>query len=64
MHKADHLYEGNKIIVPARTDSLNPVPIFKSYINARDTAHGLKPFLWIWEDGMLPTRSWFMTRLR
>ena len=63
-HKADRFYEGNKVMIPARTDALNPVPIFTRYISARDARHGLKPFLWIREDGSAPTRSWFMAKLR
>jgi hypothetical protein len=63
-HKADHFYEGNKIVVLSRSDSRNPVPVFTRYLNARDAVHGLKPFLWIRENGSVPTRSWFMDRLR
>jgi hypothetical protein len=64
MHKADRFYEGNKIVVPARTDDLDPLPIFQRYISARDDTHSLKPFLWIREDGSVPTRQWFMSHLR
>ena len=63
-HKADRFYEGNKVMIPAHTDALNPIPIFTRYISARDARHGLKPFLWIHEDGSALTRSWFMAKLR
>jgi hypothetical protein len=62
-HKADRFYEGNKILIPARPDAFNPVPIFSRYVDARDNLHGLKPFLWTQADGSPPTRSWFMARL-
>jgi hypothetical protein len=64
MHKADRFYEGNKVMILARTDALNPVSIFTWYISARDARHSLKPFLWIREDGSALTRSWFMAKLQ
>ena len=63
-HKADRLFEGSKIIVPARSDPLDPLPIFQRYLLLRDTLHRLHPMLWLREDGSSPTRSWFISRLR
>lgn len=64
MHKADRFYEGNTIVVPRRSDDLNPLPIFIEYLSRRDNLHRLHPFLWIRESGFSPTRSWYISRLR
>ena len=63
-HKADRYFEGNKIIIPASRFNLNPLHHFASYINSRDTIHPVASPLWLTEDGMVPTRSFFITRLR
>jgi hypothetical protein len=59
-HKADTTFEGNRIIV---TDG-DALVSFRNYINSRDSLHPLNPFLWIRSNGKVPTRSWFIKRLR
>ncbi|KAL7278643.1 hypothetical protein ACG7TL_007644 [Trametes sanguinea] len=63
-HKADAFFEGSKIIVRASRDAPNPLPIFASYLRARDARFPFNPELWLRETGAIPTRAWFMTRLR
>ena len=43
---------------------MNPLPIFIDYLSSRDRLFGLFPELWINEDGRVPTRSWFISRLK
>ncbi len=64
-HKADTAFEGNKVIIPNDDDpSFNPLPVFCHYLSLRDSRHLVHPALWITESGSVPTRSWFMKRLR
>ncbi|PBK81851.1 hypothetical protein ARMGADRAFT_902732, partial [Armillaria gallica] len=64
-HKADTAFEGNKVIIPSDDDpGFNPLPIFRRYLTLRDTRHIVHPTLWITSSGSIPTRSWFMKRLR
>lgn len=64
MHKADRFYEGSTIVVPRRPDDVNPIPIFSHYTELRDARHRFHPLLWLREDGTVPTRSWYIARLR
>ncbi len=64
-HKADTAFEGNKVIIPSDDDpGFNPLPIFRRYLTLCDTRHIVHPALWITSSGSVPTRSWFMKRLR
>ncbi|KAI9063204.1 hypothetical protein FKP32DRAFT_1611990 [Trametes sanguinea] len=63
-HKADPFFEGNRIIVRASRDPPNPLPLFQRYLTARDALFRFNPELWLRESGAIPTRSWFINRLR
>ena len=63
-HKADRYFEGNRIIVRAQQFRHNPLLHFQSYLTSRDTLHPLATPLWITEAGTVPTRAFFITRLR
>jgi hypothetical protein len=63
MQKADRFYEGSKIILPNRSDALNPVSIMQHYVNSRKTKFRYNPLLWIRLDRSPPTHSWFIRRL-
>ncbi|SJL14815.1 uncharacterized protein ARMOST_18286 [Armillaria ostoyae] len=64
-HKADTVFEGNKVIIPSDDDpGFNPLPIFRRYLTQRDARHLVHPALWITSSGSVPTRSWFMKRLQ
>ncbi|EPQ55313.1 hypothetical protein GLOTRDRAFT_106024 [Gloeophyllum trabeum ATCC 11539] len=62
-HKAD-LFESNSILIRAQSNRPDPVRVFTSYISSRDALAGFRPQLWLREDGSVPTREWFMRRLR
>jgi len=63
-HKADRYFKGNRIIVRAQQFRHNPLLHFQSYLTSRDTLHPLATPLWITEAGTVPTRAFFITRLR
>lgn len=63
-HKADRFFEGNRIIIPANRFNLNPLSLFSRYITSRDSIHPVASPLWLTEDGRVPTRSFFVNRLR
>jgi hypothetical protein len=62
-HKADTTFEGNLIIIPTKSVA-NPVPVFRCYLDSRDSAFPLHPLLWVRSNGTSPTRSWFIRKLR
>jgi hypothetical protein len=62
-HKADKFFEGNRLII--RKGGLPDTYIcFREYLASRDTWFPLRPELWLRTDGTLPTRSWFIMRMR
>ena len=63
-HKADRFFEGNKIIIPARRFTLLPLHHFSAYLRSRDSIHPIASPLWLTEAGKIPTRSFFISRLR
>jgi hypothetical protein len=63
-HKADRFFEGNQVILQGTLTMDDPVKPFLSYLQARDLRFPYNPELWLRADGSIPTRSWFMLRLR
>ena len=63
-HKGDQFYKGNTIIIQNTNAITNPYPHFDSYLASRNRLHPFQPELWLWEDGEVPTRGWFMRKLR
>lgn len=63
-HKADRFFEGNHIIISAERYQLQPLQHFTSYLHSRDRLHPIASALWLTEDGLIPTRSFFINRLR
>jgi hypothetical protein len=63
-HKADPFFEGNIIVIRNFLPELDPKPLFVRYLASRDNAFPLNPELWITSAGSLPTRTWFIKRLR
>lgn len=62
-HKSDTQFEGNTIVIQ-RAESADPQNTFLSYIASRDALFPFHSFLWIRSNGSIPTRAWFMGRLR
>lgn len=63
-HKADATFEGNKIIIKQIVGAPDPYPKMDRYIRSRDHLFPNHPQLWLKMDGTVPTRSWFISRMR
>lgn len=64
-HKADPFFEGNRIIIKKQQYcDLNPLSIFQSYLESRDHLFPLSSPLWLTSRGTVPTRHFFMSRMR
>ena len=63
-HKADRFFEGNRIMIPAQRFTLRPLHHFSRYLSSRDSLHPVASPLWLTEAGKVPTRSFFVDRLR
>ncbi|KAI0827378.1 hypothetical protein BC628DRAFT_1303121, partial [Trametes gibbosa] len=63
-HKADAFFEGNRVLVQCSSTLPDPYTAFTTYLHVRDTAFPLRAELWLCATGTIPTRSWFMKRLR
>ncbi|KAF9026246.1 hypothetical protein BDZ89DRAFT_953087, partial [Hymenopellis radicata] len=62
-HKGDCFFEGNRIRI-LRRGTFKPAPVFERYVASRDNVSRMNPYLWITSKNTVPTRSWFMARLR
>ncbi|EKM48502.1 uncharacterized protein PHACADRAFT_70463, partial [Phanerochaete carnosa HHB-10118-sp] len=64
-HKADRLFAGSSILISDTfaPDGIAPSTVFRDYLSSRDGLFPLQPALWLTEDGQVPTRSWFISRL-
>ena len=63
-HKADQFFEGSLVILQSTTLADDPLAPFSKYLTARDHHFPLRAELWLKEDGMIPTRSWFLNLLQ
>lgn len=64
-HKADRFFEGNTVIVKQKQFcDINPLLIFTDYLSSRDCLHPLSSPLWLKKNGTVPTRHFFVSRLR
>ena len=63
-HKADRFFAGNTILVTRGESTVDPIHHFQSYLTSRDTLLPLHSALWLRADGTIPTRSFFIRRLR
>ncbi|KAI0054896.1 hypothetical protein BV25DRAFT_1769720, partial [Artomyces pyxidatus] len=63
-HKADRQYEGNLVIIAHRAEGPDPHQVFTQYLSSRDSRFPYLPALWVRESGQVPTRTWFINRLR
>ena len=64
-HKADRFFEGNRIIVKkVLYCDINPLSVFRDYLTSRDEHFPLFSPLWVLHNGSVPTRQFFVSRLR
>jgi hypothetical protein len=63
-NKTDPFFQGNHLVIKGFVDEVDPLPFFLSYLSSRDHLFPAHPQLWLRKNGLPPTRSWFMSRLR
>ena len=63
-HKGDRFFEGNTILIQKLNTPTDPYSPFLKYLASRDARFPLHPELWLTSRGSVPTRYWFMSRLR
>ena len=64
-HKADKFFEGNTILLSRSSSTeINTYQHFISYLTSRDNLFPFSSPLWLRSDGTIPTRSFFINRLR
>ncbi|KAJ3861560.1 hypothetical protein EV359DRAFT_74626 [Lentinula novae-zelandiae] len=63
-HKADRAFRGNQIVFKVTSDRDDTVKIARNYVRQCDSHFPGLPHLWVRSDGSVPTRSWFIRRLR
>jgi hypothetical protein len=63
-HKADCFFEGNRVLLQRTFSHDDPDTPFHAYLTSRDHLFPFNPELWLRTDGTIPTRSWFLRRLR
>jgi hypothetical protein len=63
-HKADRFFEGNTIIIRENPLPCNPMRLFRLYVTLRDQHFPLSSPLWLTAEGNVPTRGFFIRRLR
>jgi hypothetical protein len=62
-HKADQFFEGNRLFL-RKGFSPDTHKHFLAYLSSRDSMFRARPELWLRADGTIPTRSWFIARMR
>ncbi|KAG2757271.1 hypothetical protein P692DRAFT_201671710, partial [Suillus brevipes Sb2] len=62
-HKADTSFEGSTIVIQ-RASPADPHHTFTTYLASRDRLFPFNSSLWLRSDGSIPTRAWFIARLR
>jgi hypothetical protein len=63
-HKTNTTFKGNRIHIARIIGSPDPKPIMANYILSRDRLFPLHSQLWLHKNGLSPTQSWFLNRLR
>jgi hypothetical protein len=63
-HKADAFFEGNTLVIQRLDGPTDPHKPFQDYLASRDRLMPYHPQLWLRANGTVPTRSWFIGRLR
>jgi hypothetical protein len=63
-HKGDRTFEGNTILIQKLSTTTDPYCHFLAYLHSRDLHFPIHPELWLTSRGSVPTRHWFISRLR
>jgi hypothetical protein len=63
--KNDSLGTGMTILILSDSvTGLDPLPLVRHYLSYRDSKFAYRPALWLTSMGSVPTRTWFLRRLR
>jgi hypothetical protein len=62
--KQDPVFEGSTIVVQKLNTPTDPYAPFLRYLSSRDKKFPVHPELWLTSRGTVPTRHWFISRLR
>jgi hypothetical protein len=63
-HKADRLFDSSRVLVCGDKFSFPTLLHFRRYLSSRDSLFPLASPLWLTSAGSVPTRAFFMRRLR
>ena len=63
-NKGDCTFEGSTIVVQKLGTPTDPCAPFLAYLHSCDSLFPLHPELWLTSRGAVPTRHWFLSRLR
>ncbi|OJA13912.1 hypothetical protein AZE42_11795, partial [Rhizopogon vesiculosus] len=65
-HQKNHALATGNLVALRQHDSTNqdPLHLFLQYLAFRDAKFPHRPELWVTDDGCIPTRRWFLVRLR
>ncbi|RDB17082.1 hypothetical protein Hypma_001926 [Hypsizygus marmoreus] len=63
-HKADKFFEGNTIVIRRQHGTHDPFKQFAAYLLSRQILFPLSRELWLTSSGRVPTRSFFINRLK
>jgi hypothetical protein len=63
-HKGDKFFEGNEILILRSDTAMDAFGPFLKYLRSRDSLFPYNPELWLTREGCIPTRSFFIKRLR
>ncbi|KAK4696362.1 hypothetical protein P7C70_g8392, partial [Phenoliferia sp. Uapishka_3] len=63
-HKADPTYKGSLLYFHASQSGKRALDLVKRWLHARDKMFGSKGFLFLRENGTVPTRSWVVRKLK
>jgi len=63
-HKADRFFDGSRILVCGDQFSFPTLIHFQHYLTSRDRLFPLASPLWLTSSGTVPTRSFFVSRLK
>ncbi len=63
-HKSDKFFDGDRVLLDQELTGTTPIDLFTRYLAYRDSAFPFHSHLWLKADGSIPTRRWFIQRLR
>ncbi|PIL35152.1 hypothetical protein GSI_02941 [Ganoderma sinense ZZ0214-1] len=63
-HKSDRAFDGDRLLIDSDLSGAQPHTAFTTYLASRDSRFPFHSELWLRANGTIPTRAWFIRRLR